>query len=154
MFRQVNQAMQAKAEALAERVRKGETLQAVAAASGTKIVQAPGVDRQSGQQNPLVSGEILAAAFGGKPGQVFVARGRTFGYAVGKVDANHTGDAVQLAQATEQARAQMTSTVFRELGESAQVAARHKMKVKVNYDLARQVIGLPALNAPTKAPPK
>src|SRR5207244_1196361 len=100
MFRQVNQAMQAKAEALAERVRKGETLQAVAASSGTKIVQAPGIDRQSGQQNPLVSGEILGAAFGGKPGQVFVARGRTFGYAVGKVDAIHTGDPAQLAQTT------------------------------------------------------
>ena len=150
MIRQMSQRMEAKAEELAARLRKGETLDAVAASSGTKVVRAPGVDRQSGQQNPLVSPEILGAAFGGKPGEVFVARGRTFAYAVGKVDAIHVGDPATLARMAEQARPQMTSTVFREIGESAQAAARQKMKVKVDYARARAAIGLPPVEAAGK----
>jgi peptidyl-prolyl cis-trans isomerase D len=47
----------------------------------------------------------------------------------------------------EQARPQMTETVFREIGDSVQAAARQKMKVKIDYNRARIAIGLPPLNA-------
>jgi peptidyl-prolyl cis-trans isomerase D len=150
MMRQLNQRMEAKAEELAARVRKGESMQAVATASGAKLVQAPAIDRQSGPQNPLVSPDIVGAAFGGKAGEVFVARERTFGYAVGRVDAVHVGDPATLARTSEQARPQMTSTVFRELGEALQGAARQKMKVKVDYNRARAAIGLAPLDASGK----
>lgn len=147
MMREVGKAMQAKAETLAARVRKGETLEAVAASTGAKLTRVPGVDRQSGQQNPLMSQEILGNVFNGKPGEVFTARGRGFAMVVGKVDRNHVGDQAKLAALTEQARPQMTATVFREIGASAQNAARVKVKTKIDYNRARVAIGLPALTA-------
>jgi peptidyl-prolyl cis-trans isomerase D len=153
VFDQVNKALLAKADTLAARVRKGESLDAVAASSGTHVVHAPGLDRQTGEQNQLVSQDILGAAFSGKPGDVFTARARTFGYAVGKVDAIHAGDPAQLAQATAQARGQMAEGYFREIGESAQQAARIKMKVQIDAARARAAIGLPPLAAPGKPEP-
>lgn len=147
MMREVGKAMQAKAEALAARVRKGESLDAVAASAGGKLTHVAGVDRRSGQQNPQVSPEILGNVFGGKVGDVFTARGRGFSMVVGKVDANHVGDTAQLAALTEQARPQITETIFRELGDSAQGAARVKLKTKVDYNRARAAIGLQPLTA-------
>jgi peptidyl-prolyl cis-trans isomerase D len=147
MMRELGKAMQAKAEALAARVRKGETLEAVAASAGAQLVHAPAVDRRSGSQNPLMSPEILGRVFGGKPGEVFTARARNFAMVVGKVDATHAGDPAQLAVATEQARPQMTQTIFREIGQSAQAAARQQLKVVVDYNRARSAIGLPPLDA-------
>ena len=147
MMRQVAKAMQDRAEALAARVRKGESLEAVAASAGAKLTHVPGVDRRSGQQNPQMSPEILGAVFGGKVGDVFTARGRGFAMVVGKVDADHVGDTAQLAALTEQARPQMTETIFREIGEAAQGAARVKVKTKIDYNRARTAIGLQPLNA-------
>ena len=146
MMQHLVQALQAKADALAARVTKGETLEAVAASSGVQLVRAPGVDRQNGEQNPLMSQEILANAFGRKPGEVFTARGRN-GIVVGKVEAVRPGDLQALARLTEQARPQMTATVFREIGDSAEAAARQKVKVSIDYNRAREAIGLQPLNA-------
>jgi len=152
-MREVGKAMQAKAEALAARVRKGESLEAVAASAGAQLTRVPGVDRRSGQQNPQMSPEILGSVFGGKPGEVFTARGRGFSMVVGKVDADHVGDPAQLAALTQQARPQMTETIFREIGESAQGAARVEVKTKVDYNRARTAIGLQPLNAKGEAEP-
>jgi len=153
MMREVAKAMQDKAEALAARVRKGESLEAVAASAGAKLTHVPGVDRRSGQQNPQMSPEILGAVFGGKVGDVFTARGRGFAMVVGKVDSDHVGDTAQLAALTEQARPQMTETIFREIGEAAQGAARVKVKTKIDYNRARAAIGLQPLNAKGEAEP-
>ena len=147
-IRELAKAMQAKADALAARVRKGESLDAVAASAGAAVTRAPAVDRRSGPQNPLMSPEILSQVFGGKPGEVFVARGRD-GVVVGKVEATHVGDSAGLAMLTEQVRPQMTETIFREIGAGAQTAARQELKVKADYDRARAAIGLEPL-APAK----
>jgi peptidyl-prolyl cis-trans isomerase D len=148
-MREIGKAMQGKAETLAARVRKGEALEAVAASAGAKLTRVPGVDRRTGPQNPLMSQEILGAVFGGKQGEVFTARGRGFAMVVGKVEATHVGDTAQLAALTEQARPQMTDTIFREIGQSAQSAARQTLKAKVDYNLARTAIGLEPLTAQT-----
>lgn len=154
-MREVGKAMQAKAEALAARVRKGESLESVAASAGAPLTHVPGVDRRSGQQNPLMAPEILNNVFGGKPGEVFTARGKGFSMVVGKVDADHVGDPAKLATLTQQARPQMTETIFREIGESAQAAARVEVKTKVDYNSARAAIGLQPLTAKGEAePPK
>jgi peptidyl-prolyl cis-trans isomerase D len=152
-MREVGKAMQDKADALAARVRKGESLEAVAASAGAKVTHVAGVDRRSGQQNPQMSPEILNAAFGSKVGEVFTARSRGFAMVVGKVDADHVGDTAKLAALTEQVRPQMTETIFREIGEAAQGAARVKVKTTIDYNRARAAIGLPPLNAKGEAEP-
>lgn len=153
MMRETAKAMQAKAEELAARVRKGESLETVAASAGAKVTKVAGVDRRTGPQNPQVSPEILGHVFGGKANEVFVARARGFAMVVGKVDATHTGDPAQLAQIAEQTRPQMTATIFREIGQSAQAAARDELKVKVDYNRARAALGLPPLDAKGKPEP-
>jgi peptidyl-prolyl cis-trans isomerase D len=152
MMRQLVQSLQAKADQLATRVRGGESLEKVAQSAGVQLVHAPAVDRQSGQQNQLVSPDILGAAFGHKPGEVFVARGRN-AIVVGQVDAIHAGDTATLARLSEQARPQMAETVFRELGEGAQTYARQKMKATIDYNRARAAIGLQPLGANGKPEP-
>jgi len=151
-MRQLVAAMQAKAETLAAQVRKGQSLEAVGAGANVKLVHAPGVARQTAQQNPLMSPDILGDAFGGKLGDVFVARGPN-AIVVGKVDAIHPGDPAALARAAEQSRPQMSQTVFRELGEAAEQAARVKVKVKVDYNRAREAIGLQPLTASNTSQP-
>lgn len=153
MMREVAKAMQAKADELAARVRKGESLEAVAASAGAKVTRVAAVDRRTGPQNPLVSPEILGHVFGGKPNEVFVARARNFAMVVGKVEATHVGDPAQLAQLAEQTRPQMTATILREIGQSAQAAARDELKVKVDYNRARTAIGLQPLDAKGKPEP-
>src|SRR5690606_26812310 len=55
--------MEARANELAERVRKGESLEAVAASAGLKVSRAEGLSRQTAGQDPALSGELLNRAF-------------------------------------------------------------------------------------------
>ncbi|MDB5449278.1 MAG: rotamase family protein [Phenylobacterium sp.] len=150
MMREMAKRMEARAEELAARVRKGESLDAVAASAGAKVVRATALDRQSARQNQTVSQDILGKVFTSKAGDVFAAQGASFSYVVGKVEAIHTGEGPTLARMAEESRPQMTSTIFREMGESARTAARAKVKVKINYNLARTAIGLEPATAAAK----
>jgi peptidyl-prolyl cis-trans isomerase D len=152
MMGQLVDALQAKADALAARVRKGESLEAVGASDGVKLVHAKAVDRRSAQQNPLMSPDILAQAFGGKPGEIFVARGRN-SIVVGRVDAIRPGDPAALAKMTETSRPQMSRALMGEFGGGAEAAARQSVKVKIDYNRAREAIGLPPLKAESKPEP-
>jgi len=149
-MRELGKALRAKADALAARVTKGEPLTQVAAAEGLRVDRATGVDRQSAQQNPLMTEELTGEAFRSKPGDVFVA-GAHGGIAVARLEAVHPGDTASLAALTEQIRPQMTSAVFRDMGKSAEDAARRKIKVTVDYARARSALGLEPVAVDAKA---
>jgi len=152
IMQELAKAMQAKADALAARVTKGESLDQVATSAGATVDRATGVDRQSAQSNPLMTPEIIARAFASKPGEVFTARGPR-GIVVGKLEAVQTGAGPQLAALTEQARMQMAEAIFRDMRAGAEDAARQKLKVRVDYARARSAIGLePAATAPKGKP--
>jgi peptidyl-prolyl cis-trans isomerase D len=154
MMREMAKRLEGRADELAARVKKGESLEAVAASAGATVSRLPGLDRRTAGQNPAVSQYILAKAFTSKPGDVFTAQGSGFAFVVGKLVAIHAGDTALLGQATEQTRAPMTDSIFREMGEGARNAAKAKMKVKIDYNRARTAIGLEPLDAKgqTKAP--
>jgi peptidyl-prolyl cis-trans isomerase D len=143
--------MQAKAEELAARVKKGESLEAVAASAGAKVTRIAGLTRQTAGQNPNASQELLAQTFTGKQGDVFTARGKQFEYLVGKIEKIGTGDPALLAQAAEQARPQMSMAYLRELQAAAHTAARQSVKTRVYPDRARAALGLEPETP--KAPP-
>lgn len=142
MLREVASRMQAKAEELAARVKKGESLDAVAASAGTKVVRLTGLNRQTAAQNQAASQEVLAQAFTGKPGDVFTARDARFGFVVGKIEAIRPGDPEAMARTAEAARPQMTVAYLRELETAARNAARQKIKVHVDPARARAALGL------------
>jgi peptidyl-prolyl cis-trans isomerase D len=146
--------MEARADALAARVKKGETLEAVAASAGATVARVPGVSRQNASQNQVLSQDMLAKAFTSRPGDAFSATFSRFAYVVGKLEAIHTGDVATLAQMSEQVRPQMTQAFFREMGESAYIGARQKTKVTMDTNRAREAIGLEPLDAKSSTPVK
>jgi peptidyl-prolyl cis-trans isomerase D len=71
---------------------------------------------------------------------------------VGKLEAVHVGDPITVARMAEQIRPQMTNGYYREVNESAHLAARHEVKVVIDANKAREAIGLDPIDP--KAPPK
>jgi peptidyl-prolyl cis-trans isomerase D len=153
MMREIGKRMEAKAEGLAARVRKGESLETVAASAGAKVSKLPGLDRQNAAQNTLVSQDVLAKAFTSKLGDVFVAENGRFGVVVGKLEAIHSGDVPTLARMAENLRPQMTTALYSELGDTAHIAARHKVKVQIDPARARSALGLEPLESKADGKP-
>jgi len=148
MLREIAKRMQTRADELAARVRKGETLEAVAASSGSQVTRVGGLDRQSAAQNQTLSQDLLGKTFAARPGEVFTADNSRFGLLVAKLESVSAGQGPTLARMTEETRPQMTMALFRELGESARTAAAQELKVKTDYTRARAAIGLQPVEAP------
>jgi peptidyl-prolyl cis-trans isomerase D len=149
--------MKVKAEELSARVKKGESLTAVAASSQTQVQRVPNINRQNARQYQGLGRDLLMGTFGAKPGVPFVTRGPQGGYLVAVVEKVHPGAPAQMAQITEAMRPQTSQGLFRDVGQSAQDAAKTQLKTKVNLTLARQAIGVDTSALPAedgKAPAK
>lgn len=142
MLNEMVKRLKAKADELAARVRKGESLEAVAASANVKIQKIPGLSRENAQQHQALGRDLLIAAFNAKPGEVFTASAPQIGYVVGRIDTVHPGNASELARATETLRPQTSMAYMRDIGQAGRVAARDKLKPKLNLNLARQAIGV------------
>jgi peptidyl-prolyl cis-trans isomerase D len=144
MIREMDQRLQTKADDLAGKIRKGETLEAAAASIGAKVTQVKGLTRVTASQNQEVSQGALAQIFSGKPGDVFTARDKQLGYVVGRIGASHAPETQAAAQMAQAARDQMTVAYIREVEDSARLAARKKVKVTIDPARARAALGLEA----------
>jgi peptidyl-prolyl cis-trans isomerase D len=140
MLKEQARMLQQKADQLAERVRKGESLQAVAASSGARVQSAQGLGRDPGASKlpPQLVGQVFASAVG-KP---FTGQVDTMAFAVGKVDAIHPPATVLAARLVEQAAPQIGRSFAGELSELAARAARAKVKPKVYEKKAYQALGV------------
>jgi len=148
MMRKEAERMQAKAEELSARVRKGESIDAVAASVGASVVRVAGLSRATAQAHEALGRELLGGALGSKKGEPFTARSSGFAIAVALVTAVRTGDPQQVAQATEQGRAQFTQELFGDIGQAARGYARTRLKAKTDLVRARVAIGIdPAVAA-------
>ena len=135
-------ALQKRAEDLAARVTKGESLDKVAASAGAKVERIPDLSRSNATQHQDLGRDLLTKAFAAKRGDVFVGGVQT-GAAVAKLDAIRPGDTTEVAKAAEQMRPQMSvSMVQSELGEMLRNAARSTVKPRVDEARARQIIGV------------
>jgi len=151
MMRELSKRLQERADGFAARLRKGETLEAVASAAGSKVIRAVGLDRQNAQQSTALSRDAMMKTFAAKPGDVFTAEDPRFGLVVAKLEAIRAPSGPELARITEEARPQMTMGVFREIGDSTRRAARDAVKVKIYPDKARMALGLEPLKDTEKA---
>jgi peptidyl-prolyl cis-trans isomerase D len=134
--------MKAKADELSERVKKGESLQAVAASAQSQVQRVPNISRQNARQYQGLGRDLLIGTFGAQAGAPFVSRGPQGGYLVAVVEKVHSGSPEQMAQITEAMRPQISQGLFRDVGQAAQEAAKTQLKTKVNLTLARQAIGV------------
>ena len=153
MMRELVKAMQTRADELAARVKKGESLDAVAASAGAKVVHVTNLDRQNAAQSTALSRDALGKAFSGKQGDVFTAEGTQFGLIVGKLEAVRAPSGPTLARITEDVRPQLTMALFRDLGADARKAARTEVKAKVYPDKARAALGLAPIEKGKAAEP-
>lgn len=152
MMREMVKRLQTKADELAARVRKGETLEAVASSIGARVGRATGLDRRNAGQNQALSQDALIKTFGAKTGEVYTAEAPTFGLVVAKLEAVRAPTGPTVARMTEESRPQMTEATFREIQADAQKAASTLVKVKTYPNNARVAIGLEPLEPKKDAP--
>jgi peptidyl-prolyl cis-trans isomerase D len=156
MTQELRKRIQAKAEALAARVRKGESPQAVADSAHLKLERVDGITRAAAAQQQNLGRDFLTQLFAVKAGEVFITP-LPGGVAVAKVTSIKSGDVTQVGRLAAQGRRQMTQQMVQgELSELVKAAARAQIKPKVDEKLARQAIGVAPEDAPAagKAPPK
>lgn len=146
MQRETMKRMQAKADELAARVQKGESLQAVGASLGLATTRLAGLDRRTAEQHQNLSPDFVTKAMESKAGEVFTGAVAPFGVAVAKVDTTRPGDPTQLAQATAITTSQMTQTAVEELAAALRSAALASVKPKIHPDAARAALGLAPAN--------
>ncbi len=148
MLQELSKRLKAKADELAARVRKGESLDSVAAAAGSKVQKVAGLSRENARQYQALGRDLLIGAFNAKPGEVFTARAPAapnapqLTYVVGRIEGVHTGDSAEIARATETLRPQTSMAYMRDVGQASRVAAMAKLKPKTNLTLARQALGV------------
>ena len=143
LARETGKQLQAKADLLSARLKKGESLEAVAASVGVSVSRAASLDRRTAQQNKEFSPEALGKIFSASVGEPITAPNATaFGVIVGKLEAIRPPQASQVARFTEDGRPQMTMTLFREIGADARKAARNEIKPKIYPNVARVALGL------------
>ena len=153
MQKQLIDAVHARADALAARVRKGESLQAVAASAGAQVMHFDATRTAAVQQQQALGQEFLGHLFEAKTGEVFVASGVNFGVAVAKVAAVRPGAVADVAKEAVSLRSQLTEQMGQnEFGEVFSAAARAEVKPKVDEKLAYQAIGVtPTQTAPSSS---
>lgn len=145
MGQEMAKRMKAKADELAARVKKGESLEAVAASAQSKVQKIPGgLTRQNAQQHMALGEEFLGAAFTAKPGAIFTARAGQRGeaYVVAKLDAVRPAPTANVAQIALLTEGQAANGLMRDLAEATRLVAKTQMKTKSNLTLARQAIGV------------
>ncbi len=147
--------LQAKADALVAEIRKGKSLEAVAAEAGAKLAQASNVTRAGVQptapnQPPPYSFDLLGRLFQAKTGDVVSAKAfddsRTAqappGLVIAKLDKVEEPPAPVLAGLADAAREPITRAMFNDLGEATTLAAQKKIKTTVDLKQARQALGV------------
>ncbi|MDG2527175.1 peptidylprolyl isomerase [Caulobacter endophyticus] len=142
MLNEMVKRLKAKADELVARVRKGESIDAVAASVNTKVEKVAGLSRENAQQHQALGRDLLIASFNAKPGETFAARAPQIGYFVGRIDTVRPGDTAEIARAAEGMRPQTSMAYMRDIGQAGRAAARDKLKPKLNLNLARQAIGV------------
>ncbi len=149
MQREMVRRLEAKATELAEQVRGGLTLEAAATSIGARVTRATGLSRATARPGERLSEDTLVKAFGAAAQEVFFARDVTLGMIVGKVGTIRPGDVAQIAQGVENGRGQASMALFRDMAEASSLAARAKVKVRLDEGRARAVLGLdPEVPAP------
>jgi peptidyl-prolyl cis-trans isomerase D len=134
----LNKRLDAKLAELSARVKKGETLDAVAQSIGSQVTHLS-MTRQQAQQMKQMQPEQIQEIFAAKPGDVI-----TTGAVVAKIDGIVPPPPGIIAATLTGGQVQLSRGVFEELQEESRAWAKTQIKPKVNLALARQAIGVQA----------
>lgn len=140
------EAVTARAEALAERMRQGEAVEAVAASAGARVERITSLDRLRASQDPeiarTVGADMLNKMFGAKSGEVFTADAGAQRLIVAKLQAVRAGDVATAARVTEAQRPDLSRQLFQGMQGQAQAYALKEVKTRTDLARARTAIGI------------
>jgi peptidyl-prolyl cis-trans isomerase D len=152
--RELFNALKAKADELAARVKKGESFEAVATSIGAKVEHTASLDKGQAQQAAQKIGmQVLQAVFGGAKGDVVVAPKSADAMSVVKIDDIQSGPLDQLAPLADTSRRQANSAIVNDLVQSAQDYAARVLKPKIDTARAAQALGISADQIEAPKPP-
>ena len=140
--RALAQAVQAKADTLAQAIKKGQTLEAAAASVGATVGHAPNVTRAAMAQNRSISPELGAKLFTAKQGDVVTGATSQIAVMVARIDAVQTAPVADAARAVASQNRQFSGQMFQDLGEMARISARMSIKPTMDPVRARTALGI------------
>ena len=133
--REMSKRLEAKLNELAARVRKGESLEAVAKSVGSDVAHSS-MNRSQAQQNRNLPPALLQQLFQAKVGDVVI-----MGAGLAKVDAIRPPSPGMVASGMGSGQLNFARSIFEESQQEARAWAKDQVKPKINLALARQAIG-------------
>ena len=132
--------MKAKAQALADQVTKGGSMEAAAASVGGKILTTNGVIRSGAGQT--IPKDVLGRVFAAKPGEVFLAQDTPATIAVIKLKAVHPGGVVEMSHTAQAAIPSVSKQAFDDIGQAVRAEARARIKPTIDITKGRKALGV------------
>ena len=132
--------LQTRGDALLARAKKGESLDALAAASGAKVSEIKGLARADQTAAQTLGQRFVGAVFAAKAGDMVQAL-LPSGLAIVHVDASGAGDPTSIAQQAVAQRRGAAGAVNREIAEATRAAARALVKPHIDLKRARAAAG-------------
>jgi peptidyl-prolyl cis-trans isomerase D len=140
MARDVETRLQAKATVLADQIRKGKSIESVAAGAGFAVSHGVGVVR--GAAGQTFSPQLLGQLFFANPGEVVVGPDVKPGpVVVAKLDAIVPASGAADAQFAANQAPAMSRSLLQDMGQVARTASRDLIKPKIDYKRARAAVG-------------
>jgi peptidyl-prolyl cis-trans isomerase D len=133
--REMSKRLDAKLNELAARVKKGESLDAVAKSVGATVAHLS-VTRNEAQQSRTLQPQQVQQIFAANAGDVI-----TTGAAVAKIDSITPPPAGIIASTMQGGQLSLARGIFDEIQQESRTWARGQVKPKTNLTLARQAIG-------------
>jgi peptidyl-prolyl cis-trans isomerase D len=145
--REMSKRLDAKLNELSGRVRKGETLDAVAQSVGSAVTHLA-ITRTQAQQSKNLQPQQVSQIFNAKVGDVI-----TTGAVVARVDSITPTSANVIAATLRGGQVNLSRGVFDEIQQESRAWAKAQVKPKINVTMARQAIGVqPDAKVPAGAP--
>lgn len=133
--------LSARADALAERLRAGEDLAAVAASIGANVVTETGLKQEQETAERLGRG-VMTGVFIGQEGRVFSQPQAANSIAIGRIDDIVAPTPALVAEEAQQWRARLGGAAGEPLLAASVSAAAERMNATYNEELARQALGV------------
>jgi peptidyl-prolyl cis-trans isomerase D len=133
--------LSARADALAERLRAGEDLAAVAASVGANVVTETGLKQEQETAERLGRG-VMTGVFIGQEGRVFSQPQAANSIAIGRIDDIAAPTPALVAEEAQQWRARIGGAAGEPLLATSVSAAAERMNATYNEELARQALGV------------
>lgn len=143
--------LNAKAEELAGKIRKGESLEAAAAEVHAQVGHAVGVTRVAMAQNRSLSPDLMEKLFSAKAGDIFTGQTAQIPVMVARLDTVRPPAPQDAARMVVAQRDRATAQMFGDFGDAVTAAAKTAVKPTYDLDRARTAIGVSPDDLPKTA---